>query len=86
MFFFSKNIIEGFLTCLLNMVVFKMLAEYNFLLKNDFGKYEGNWIAIVDDKVVAVDKSAKTVYEKAKKKTGKEPLLDRVYGKALMLI
>lgn len=42
--------------------------EFDFYLKADLSKYEGEYIAIIEDKVVASGKNAKKVFEEAKKK------------------
>jgi hypothetical protein len=45
-----------------------MSKEFKFFLKSDLSRYQGKYIAIVDNKVVACDDNAKKVWEKAKKK------------------
>lgn len=55
-----------------------METEFQFYLKADLHKYEGKYIAIVEDKVVASGDNAKEVIEEAEKKTGKKPLLVKV--------
>lgn len=52
--------------------------EFEFYLKADLHKYEGKYIAIVDEKVVASGDNAKEVFEEAKRKTGKTPTLAKV--------
>ncbi len=52
--------------------------EFEFYLKADLRKYEGKYIAIVGDNVVASGDNAKTVYEEARRKTGKTPTLAKV--------
>lgn len=52
--------------------------EFEFYLKADLSKYEGKYIAIVGDKVVAFGDNAKEVFEEAKKKTGKTPTLAKI--------
>ena len=39
--------------------------ESQFLESNNFAEYEGEWVAILDKKVVAHDISFKDVFEKA---------------------
>ena len=39
-----------------------------FFMKEDFDDYIGEWIAIVDKKVVAHGKDARKIYQEAKKK------------------
>ncbi len=52
--------------------------EFEFYVKADLSKYEGKYIAIVDDKVVASGDNAKDVWNEAKKKTGRIPTLAKV--------
>lgn len=49
-------------------------------------KYEGQWIAIVDNKIVGADKNCQKVYSKAKKEFKTEPLLHKVLGKELLIV
>lgn len=42
--------------------------EFEFYLKADLSKYEGKYVAIVGDKVVAHGNNAKDVLDEAKKK------------------
>ena len=55
-----------------------MEKEFAFYLKTDLHKYEGRYIAIVEDKIISSGDNAKEVYEKAEKQTGKKPLLAKV--------
>ena len=55
-----------------------MEKEFQFYLKADLHKYEGKYIAIVDEKVVASGNDSEVVLEEARKKTGKMPLLVKV--------
>ncbi|MFC1723249.1 DUF5678 domain-containing protein [Nanoarchaeota archaeon] len=41
--------------------------DYDYYLDHQFMKYDGKWIAIVNQKVVASDKSVKKVCNRAKK-------------------
>lgn len=41
--------------------------EFEFYLKADLSKYEGKYVAIVEDKIVASGDNAKEVLEEAKK-------------------
>ena len=51
----------------------------DFYYSLDLAKYAGKWIAIVDQKIVAIGKSFKEVYSKTQKEyPGKRPLFDRV--------
>ena len=53
--------------------------EFEFYVKADLSKYEGKYIAIVDDKVVASGDNAKVVIENAKKKfPDRNPMLAKV--------
>ncbi|MBS3067769.1 succinyl-CoA synthetase subunit alpha [Candidatus Micrarchaeota archaeon] len=52
--------------------------EYEFFLKADLHKYEGKYIAIVDESIVASGDNAKQVIEEAERKTGKKPTLAKV--------
>lgn len=52
--------------------------EFEFYLKADLSKYEGKYIAIVEDKVIASGDNANQVFEEAQKKTGKIPTLAKV--------
>ena len=45
-----------------------MADEYSFYLSTDLSRYLGQWVAIVDKKVVSNGKNAKTVYDEAKKR------------------
>ena len=44
------------------------LSNYDYLLKLDTTRYQGEWIAVADQKVVAHGKEADKVYKKAKLK------------------
>ncbi|MBI4439515.1 hypothetical protein HY638_00925 [Candidatus Woesearchaeota archaeon] len=44
-----------------------MISEnFGFLMKGNFDKYSGEWIAVSENKIVAVGKSASEVIDKAK--------------------
>ena len=45
----------------------KKLTNYEFFLKTDTSEYNGDWIAIADQKIVAHGKDAEVVYNKASK-------------------
>lgn len=50
-------------------------------------KYEGKWVAIVDQKVVGMGKDAKEAYAKAKKNyPDKEPLMEFVPRRELLVL
>ncbi len=53
--------------------------EFEFYVKADLSKYSGQYVAIVDDKVVASGDNAKEVMETATKKyPNKTPLLAKI--------
>ena len=52
--------------------------EFEFYLKADLREYEGKYIAIVENKVVASGENAKEVFDEAKKKTGKIPTMAKI--------
>ncbi|MBI2581344.1 succinyl-CoA synthetase subunit alpha [Candidatus Woesearchaeota archaeon] len=52
--------------------------EFEFYIKTDLSKYTGKYVAIVDDKVVGSGENAKTVWEEAKRKTGKIPTIAKI--------
>ena len=54
-------------------------TEFEFYLKADLRKYEGKYVAIVDDKVVASGDNAKEVLNEAKRKfPSKMPTLAKI--------
>ena len=52
--------------------------EFEFYVKTDLSKYNGKYVAIVEDKVAASGENAKDVWEEAKRKTGKIPTLAKI--------
>ncbi len=55
-------------------------GEFEFYLNLDLEKYSGKWIAILDNKVIVVGHSFKTVYEKASALYPNEtPLFDYIH-------
>jgi hypothetical protein len=52
--------------------------EFEFYIKTDLSKYEGKYIAIVENKLISVGNNAKEVWEEAKKKTGKIPTIAKI--------
>ena len=44
-----------------------MADNYSFYLSADLNKYVGEWIAVVDGKIVCHDHSAKKAFDEAKK-------------------
>jgi len=60
-------------------ILIKMATkEFEFFVKADLRKYSGEYIAIVEDKVVAFGSNAKKVFEEAKRKTGKIPTMAKI--------
>jgi len=52
---------------------------YAYYIEVDLSAYTGEWIAIIDDKIVSHDKDIKKVYREAKERfPGKRPLLAKV--------
>lgn len=45
-----------------------MESNYEVFLKTDLKKYEGKWIAIAQNEIVAYGDNAKEVYKKAQEK------------------
>ncbi len=63
-----------------------MSDEFDFYLKADLKKYEGKYIAIIGNKVVASGTNAKHVMAEAKKKNpGKKPTLAKVPKEETMI-
>ena len=60
--------------------------EFEFYLKADLSKYEGKYVAIVGDEVVASGDNAKEVLEEAKRKTGKTPTLAKIPKEGLLVL
>ncbi len=53
--------------------------EFEFFIKADLSKYEGKYVAIIDEKIVASGDNAKEVWLAAKKKyPDKTPTLAKV--------
>lgn len=52
--------------------------EFEFYVKADLKLYEGKYVAIVGDKVIASGYNAKEVFDEAKKKTGKIPTIAKI--------
>lgn len=64
-----------------------MKREYEFFMRSDLSNYVGNWVAIVDDEVVASGKNVKEIYEKVKREhPEKKPLLTRIPDKETMIL
>ena len=60
--------------------------EFEFFVKSDPSKYRGQYVAIVEDGVVARGDNAKVVWEKAKKKTGKTPTIAKIPGDEALIL
>lgn len=53
--------------------------EFEFYLKADLSKYEGKYVAIIEDKVIASGDNAKEVLEEARRKIpDKTPTLAKI--------
>jgi hypothetical protein len=60
--------------------------EFEFFVKSDLSRYKGQYVAIVEDEVVARGDNAKVVWEKAKKKTGKIPTIAKIPGDEALIL
>jgi len=61
-------------------------ADYDFFLETDTSEYKGKWIAMSDNKIIAVGKDVKQVSETAKKVIGSNKfLLIRVPSEETMI-
>jgi len=57
-------------------------SDYEWSLKQDFSKFTGEWLAIIDKKIVATNKKLQTVLNLVDKKhPNKEPFLIKVNTK-----
>lgn len=57
----------------------EIISNFESLSEEDISKYAGEWIAIVDNKVIVHGKSFKEVYEFVKEKYPKErPLIGKL--------
>ena len=60
------------------------MNEYETYLKADLKNFEDEWIAIIDDKIVAHNKNPKKAYDEAiQKGHGKTPMLAKIPGKEI---
>lgn len=65
----------------------KMSKNYEWYIETNVSKYEGKWIAIVNQKVVSVGEDAKKVYNEAKEKYREEkPSLAKVPTKDTLVL
>ena len=61
-------------------------ANYEWFLKEDFSKYAGKWLAIIDKKIVAVADNAEKAITKAKEQyPTKRPFITKVRDKLSIL-
>ena len=64
-----------------------MDKSYNYFMKADLSRYIGEWVAIVDDEVVAHGQDVKKIYEESKRKyPKKKPLITKVPEKETMIL
>ena len=64
-----------------------MSKNYQWYVKADTSHYTGQWIAIVNQKVVASGEDAEKVYKRAKKECpGKTPSLAKVPDKDTLIL
>ena len=60
--------------------------NYQYFMEADIGKYSGEWIAILEDKILAHGRNLKMVVEKARALSGgKKFLLARVPSEEAMI-
>ena len=52
--------------------------QIEFYAKANLHTYEGKYVAIVDEKIVASGENAKSVFEEAKAKTGVIPVIAKI--------
>jgi len=65
------------------------VSEYKYVLSmgEKLGEYVDEWIAVVDNKIIARGKTAKEVYEKAKEyNNSKTPFIMRVPTSKVMVL
>lgn len=61
--------------------------EFEFYVKADLKEYEGKYIAIVEDQVVASGNNAKQVMEEAKRKyPDKKPFLAKIPREEVLIL
>jgi hypothetical protein len=68
-----------------------MTSQYDFEslsnVKKETGKHAGEWISIVDNKIVATGSSAKKVFDEARKKYPKKtPYVMKIPSDGVMLL
>lgn len=59
--------------------------EFEFFVKADLSKYKGQYIAIINDEVVASGENAKEVWEEARKRTGKIPTIGKIPKEEILI-
>ncbi len=63
------------------------MDNFAYYLKTDLTAYLGEWVAVVDEKIVAHGENAKDVYFEAKRKfPTKTPLLSCISSGAAMIL
>jgi len=67
-------------------VTTKSEFEYVLSLGNKLGDYVGEWIAVVDNKIVARGPEAKEVFEKARQVSRKTPFIMKVPSDKVMVL
>lgn len=64
-----------------------ILSNFESLSEEDISKYAGEWIAIVDNKIVSHGKSFRDVFAEAKKNyPGKRPLFGKLPENSLTVL
>jgi orotate phosphoribosyltransferase-like protein len=64
-----------------------MNGNYEYFMKNDFSRYEGKWVVIVNKRVVATGNNIKKMLEKVKKEfPTSEPFLAKIPSKRALII
>jgi len=59
-----------------------LTEEYDYFIKEDFSEYDGSWVAIIEDDVVAFGDNIKNVYKKAKEKFPRRiPFIVKIDGR-----
>lgn len=60
--------------------------NFNFLISGNFEKYEGDWIAVSENRVIANGGSASEVMSESRKKTEKKTTIMKVPSKKQILL
>lgn len=66
-----------------------MKSEYEYIMSisKELGNYLGQWIAVVDNEIVASGENAKEVYERTKEKyPNREPFIMKIPKETVMLL